>query len=90
LPIEIEVESKEELLDALRGCPDEVLLDNMSLSLMRECAALCKGKCLSEASGGITLETVREVALTGVDAISLGCLTHGYRSVDLTLEMELP
>jgi len=88
LPIEIEVESLEELEDALRGHPDEVLLDNMSLELMRSCVALCKGKCLTEASGGVTLANVRAVAETGVDAISLGCLTHAFRSVDLSLEME--
>lgn len=88
LPIEIEVESPDELRDALRGHPDEVLLDNMSLEMMRACVALCKGKCLTEASGGITLENVRAVAETGVDAISLGCLTHAFRSVDLSLEME--
>ncbi|MFU8781014.1 MAG: carboxylating nicotinate-nucleotide diphosphorylase [Kiritimatiellia bacterium] len=89
LPVEIEVESRAELVDALTGNPDEILLDNMPLELMRECAALCKGRCVTEASGGITLENVRAVAETGVDAISLGCLTHAYRSVDLTLEMEL-
>jgi nicotinate-nucleotide pyrophosphorylase (carboxylating) len=89
LPIEIEVESRDELLDALQGQPDEVLLDNMSLDAMRECVQLCKGRCRTEASGGITLATVRAVAETGVDAISLGCLTHSVRSIDLTLEMEL-
>ncbi len=88
LPVEVEVESLEELLDALRGNPDEVLLDNMSTDLMRQCVDLCKGKCFTEASGGITLANVRSVAETGVDAISLGCLTHAFRSVDLTLEME--
>ena len=88
LPIEVEVESLEELQDALRAQPDEVLLDNMPENLMRACVALCRGKCLVEASGGITLENVRTVAETGVDAISLGCLTHAFRSIDLTLEME--
>ncbi len=88
LPIEVEVESLEELRDALRAHPDEVLLDNMSEDTMRACVALCKGACLTEASGGITLDNVRAVAETGVDAISLGCLTHAFRSIDLTLEME--
>lgn len=88
LPIEIEVESRAELLDALEGRPDEVLLDNMSLADMRECVALCRGLCQTEASGGIRLENIRAVAETGVDAISLGCLTHAYRSIDLSLEMD--
>ncbi len=88
IPIEIEVENRDALLDALQGCPDEVLLDNMSLDAMRECVKLCEGCCRTEASGGITLDTVRAVAETGVNAISLGCLTHSVRSVDLTLEME--
>ncbi len=88
LPIEVEVESLEELRDALRAHPDEVLLDNMSEDMMGACVALCKGTCLTEASGGITLDNVRAVAATGVDAISLGCLTHAFRSIDLTLEME--
>ncbi len=88
LPIEVEVENMEELRDALRAQPDEVLLDNMPEDLMRSCVALCKGICLTEASGGITLDNVRAVAETGVDAISLGCLTHAFRSIDLTLEME--
>lgn len=88
LPIEVEVESIDELEDALSGRPDEVLLDNMSLGDMRACVGLCRGRCKTEASGGITLENVRAVAETGVDAISLGALTHSARSIDLTLEME--
>jgi len=58
----------------------------MSCAMMRECVGLCRGISRTEASGGITLERAREVAATGVDAISLGCLTHSARSVDLSLE----
>jgi len=87
LAVEIEVESVSELTDVLRSKPDWVLLDNMSPEIMAECVALCAGCCKTEASGGITLETVAAAAASGVDAISLGCLTHSARSVDLSLEL---
>ena len=87
--IEIEVESIEELKQVLLTEPDWVLFDNMPPDIMKQCVELCKGRCKTEASGGITLETVEAAAATGVDAISLGCLTHSASSVDLSLEMEL-
>ena len=86
LAVEVEVESLAECVSALRGRPEWVMLDNMGCGLMRECVALCKGISKTEASGGITLERAREAAATGVDAISLGCLTHSARAVDLSLE----
>jgi len=86
LAVEIEVESVAECQSALRGKPEWIMLDNMGCEMMRECVALCKGTSLTEASGGITLDRAREVAATGVDAISLGCLTHSAPSVDLSLE----
>ncbi len=88
LEIEIEVETLEELQATLPARPEWVLLDNMSCDRMRECVALCRGKCRTEASGGINLERAREVAATGVDAISLGCLTHSAPAADLSLEWE--
>ncbi|MCX7591812.1 MAG: carboxylating nicotinate-nucleotide diphosphorylase [Kiritimatiellae bacterium] len=87
VPIEIEVETESELLDALGGYPDWVLLDNMPLEALRTCVRLCKGKCRVEASGGVTLENVAAVAATGVDAISVGQLTHSAPAVDLALEI---
>jgi len=87
LEIEIEVESEEELLGALTGRPDWVLLDNMPPERMARCVLLIAGRCRAEASGGITLDTVEAVARSGVDAVSLGCLTHTVRSIDLSLEM---
>ena len=87
LQIEIEVESIEELRDALTGRPDWVLLDNMPSELMRQCAILAAGKCKLEASGGIGLERIEEISRTGVDAVSLGCLTHSVVSADLSLEL---
>jgi nicotinate-nucleotide pyrophosphorylase (carboxylating) len=62
------------------------MLDNMSTSDMKKCVRLCKGISKTEASGGITLERAKEVAATGVTAISLGCLTHSAGSVDSSLE----
>lgn len=87
LEIEIEVETIEELASALGSQPDWVLLDNMDPATMTACVAMVDGRCRTEASGGITLATIEEVARSGVDAVSLGCLTHTVRSIDLSLEM---
>jgi nicotinate-nucleotide pyrophosphorylase (carboxylating) len=87
LQVEIEVESIQELSDALTGSPDWVLLDNMSSELMRQCALMANGKCKLEASGGIGLDRMEEISRTGVDAVSLGCLTHSVKSADLSLEL---
>ncbi|GAI88166.1 unnamed protein product, partial [marine sediment metagenome] len=62
--------------------------DNMEPEQLKKCVALCKGKSRLEASGGITLKNVEAVAATGVDAISLGCLTHSAPAADLTLELK--
>jgi nicotinate-nucleotide pyrophosphorylase (carboxylating) len=87
LEIEIEVESIDELRNALEAEPEWVLLDNMSPELMAECVAINAGRSKLEASGGITLKNVEAAARSGVDAISLGCLTHSAPSVDLSLEI---
>jgi len=84
--IEIEVENEAELLDALAGEPDWILLDNMSPYQLRRCVRLCRKRARLEASGGITMRNISAVAASGVDAISLGCLTHSAPSVDLSLE----
>lgn len=89
LPIEIEVESVTELADALQGRPDWILLDNMPPDELRQCVAVTGRRCRTEASGGISLANVETVAATGVDAISLGCLTHSAPATDLSLEVEL-
>jgi len=85
--IEIEVENSVELKSALRARPDWVLLDNMSAAGLKECVKLCQGRSRLEASGGITLRNVRTIAASGVDAISLGCLTHSAPAADLSLEL---
>jgi len=87
LEIEIEVESTEELRNALDGDPEWVLLDNMPPEVMAECVSINAGRSKLEASGGITLANVEAAAASGVDAISLGCLTHSAPSVDLSLEI---
>ncbi len=87
LEIEIEVENMAELASALEGQPDWVLLDNMDPVAMAACVAMVAGRCRTEASGGITLANIEAAARSGVDAVSLGCLTHTVRSIDLSLEM---
>ena len=86
LAVEVEVESLRECASALKAKPEWIMLDNMSVADMKKCVKMCKGISKTEASGGITLERAKEVAATGVTAISLGCLTHSAGSVDLSLE----
>lgn len=89
LPIEIEVDTLEQLDEALRGRPDIVLLDNMTLGQMREAVrrrnAVAPGIAL-EASGGVNLHTVRGIAETGVERISVGALTHSAPALDIGLD----
>lgn len=86
LDVEVEVESLRECASALKAKPEWIMLDNMSVKDMKKCVKMCKGISKTEASGGITLDRAREIAATGVTAISLGCLTHSAGSVDLSLE----
>lgn len=86
LEVEVEVESLCECASALKAKPEWIMLDNMSIADMKKCVKMCKGISKTEASGGITLDRAKEVAATGVTAISLGCLTHSAGSVDLSLE----
>lgn len=86
LAVEVEVESLRECASALKAKPEWIMLDNMTVADMKKCVKLCKGISKTEASGGITLDRAKEVAATGVTAISLGCLTHSAGSVDLSLE----
>lgn len=87
IAVEVEVETFEELKSALKAKPEWILLDNMSPDMMADCVTINNGISLLEASGGITLKNVYEVAQSGVDAISLGCLTHSAPSIDLSLEI---
>ena len=67
---------------------DWVLLDNMSIDMMRKAVAICAGHVTTEASGGVTLDTVRRIAETGVNRISVGALTHSAPALDLALDFE--
>jgi nicotinate-nucleotide pyrophosphorylase (carboxylating) len=87
LPIEVEVESLQDLMTVLPEKPDWIMLDNMSPDDMRACVQACNGAVKLEASGGITLEGVAAIAATGVDAISIGALTHSAPAADLSLEL---
>lgn len=86
LLVEVEVDTIQQLKAVLPAKPDWVLLDNMPPSELRECVKLCAGICKTEASGGVNLKTIREIARTGVDAISVGALTHSAPSADLALD----
>ncbi len=87
LRLEIEVTDLAGVEMALAAGAEIILLDNMSLSEMRRAAETVAGRALLEASGGITLETVRAVAETGVDLISSGAITHSARALDISLEV---
>ncbi|HEX6828050.1 MAG TPA: carboxylating nicotinate-nucleotide diphosphorylase [Burkholderiales bacterium] len=86
--VQIEVESLTQLREALDAGATLVLLDNFSLEMMTEAAGIATGRAELEASGGITLDTVRAVAETGVDRISIGSLTKDLRAVDLSMRFE--
>lgn len=87
IPVEVEVETESDLKNVLRASPDWILLDNIAPDQLRRYVECCDGKCRIEVSGGITLNNIEAVAGTGVDAVSLGCLTHSAPSVDLSLEV---
>jgi nicotinate-nucleotide pyrophosphorylase (carboxylating) len=88
--IEIEVDSLEQLREVLdTGLADVVLLDNFDVPRLREAVALVKGKLVTEASGGITLDSVAAIAETGVDYVSSGALTHSVINLDIGLDIEM-
>ena len=86
--IEVEVDRLEQLEEALAQGADTVLLDNMPLEELRRAVALAKGKAVLEASGNVTLETVRAIAETGVDYISSGAITHSAPNLDIGLDFQ--
>ena len=88
LPVEVEVGTMSEALEAVEAGADIVMLDNMNLEDMRKAVKSIRGRALIEASGGITLDNVRAVAETGVDFISIGALTHSAKAMDISLELE--
>jgi nicotinate-nucleotide pyrophosphorylase (carboxylating) len=86
--VEVEVDDLDQLREALDGGAEIVLLDNMDPAALRAAVALCRGRALTEASGGISLDTIAAVAATGVDLISVGWLTHSAPALDVAMEME--
>ena len=86
--IEVETENLEQVEEALSNRVDIIMLDNMSIELMSKAVKIIDGKALAEASGGITLETIKEIATTGVDLISIGCLTHSIKAFDISLDIK--
>jgi nicotinate-nucleotide pyrophosphorylase (carboxylating) len=87
LSVEVECETLVQVAEALDAGVDAILLDNMSLEELRAAVALVDGRARLEASGGVSLETIRAIAETGVDEISVGALTHSARSLDVSLEL---
>lgn len=85
--VELEVRNLEELKEALSVDVDVIMLDNMDNETMKKAVEITNGKALLEASGGITEETIRGVAETGVDIISIGALTHSVRAFDISLKI---
>jgi nicotinate-nucleotide pyrophosphorylase (carboxylating) len=86
--VEAEVDSLAQLDEALEAGPDVVMLDNFALSDLRAAVARAKGRVTLEASGGVSLETVRPIAETGVDVISVGALTHSAPVLDIGLDAD--
>ncbi|NOX64057.1 MAG: carboxylating nicotinate-nucleotide diphosphorylase [Chloroflexi bacterium] len=89
-PIEVEVQSLDELREALELPIDRILLDNMGLDEMREAVRLAQGRAPLEASGNVNLQTVADIAATGVDYISVGLLTHSPPALDMSLTINKP
>jgi nicotinate-nucleotide pyrophosphorylase (carboxylating) len=86
--VEVECDRIEQVRAAVEADADIIMLDNMPPALMAECVALVDGRAITEASGGVNLDTVRAIAETGVDWISVGALTHSAPSLDLALDFE--
>jgi nicotinate-nucleotide pyrophosphorylase (carboxylating) len=87
--VEVEVDRLDQIEGVLAAGIDTVLLDNFTTAQLREGVAMIAGRALVEASGGVTLEKIAEIAATGVDVISVGALTHSVRALDLGLDIEV-
>jgi nicotinate-nucleotide pyrophosphorylase (carboxylating) len=88
IKVEVECDNLEQVRRAIDAGADVILLDNMSLVDMREAVKLVGGEVVTEASGGVSLETVRQIAETGVNWISVGALTHSAPALDLALDFD--
>lgn len=85
--IEVETQNRAQVEEALAAGAGIIMLDNMSPAAMRECVALIAGRAVTEASGGVNEETIRAIAETGVDLISIGALTHSVTALDISLNI---
>lgn len=90
IPLEVEVENLQELQEALQAGADSILLDNFTVPQLAEAVALTQGQAKLEASGGISLDSIRAIAETGIDFISVGALTKHIRAIDLSLRFTHP
>lgn len=90
LPVEVECDRLDQVADAVAAGADIILLDNMTNAQLREAVGLIAGRAKTEASGGVTLETIAGIAATGVDFISVGRLTQSAPAVDIGLDWEMP
>jgi nicotinate-nucleotide pyrophosphorylase (carboxylating) len=89
LRVEVECDTLDQVREAVEAGADAILLDNMGPDTLREAVAIIGGRAVAEASGGVTLNTVRAIAESGVDLISVGALTHSAPSLDLGLDFTL-
>jgi nicotinate-nucleotide pyrophosphorylase (carboxylating) len=87
MKVEVECATLQQVQEALEAGVDVILLDNMTLEELRESVRIAKGRAFLEASGGVRLDTVRRIASTGIDAISVGALTHSAPAIDIKLEL---
>jgi nicotinate-nucleotide pyrophosphorylase (carboxylating) len=86
--VEVECDNIKQVEAALAAGAEIIMLDNMGVAKLRDCVELIDGRAVSEASGGVNLQTVRQIAETGVDWISVGALTHSVKALDLGLDFE--
>lgn len=86
--VQVECDTLDQVRRALDAGADAILLDNMTEAQLVEAVALCRGRAITEASGGVTLDTVRRIAATGVDRISVGAITHSAPALDLALDFD--
>ena len=89
LKIEVETKNLKEVEEAIKTKADIIMLDNFEIDEMKKAVKIINGKCKIEASGGVNLDTVRAIAETGVDYISVGALTHSVKALDISLEITL-
>ena len=88
LKVEVEADTLKQVAQAVAAGADIILLDNMTPAQLRQAVKIVRGRAKTEASGGVNLKTVRGIAQTGVDLISVGAITHSARAVDIGLDFE--